>query len=163
MGNTSCYSNTHRRIRNTTSNLIGLTNTSQRASHRTQYHIFQEKSPIQNKRHYEIPPVDLFQTRYYNTEILMEDFSNEQECAICFEPFRQRDIVARLECLCIYHQQCLDQWSQRKRCCPLHMDKMISTNINQFISSTQIKQEEKEQETNVRLSHSNSTENDLKE
>jgi len=163
MGNKSCYSNNHRRIRNTAPNLIGLTNT----SHLTQYHIVHEKSPTQHERNYENPPVDieqkyildLFLTPYYNIEILTDDINNEQECAICFEPFCQKDIVARLECLCIYHKQCLDEWGQRKRCCPLHMDKMILTNRNKFISSTQIKQEENEHETNVGILNSHSKEN----
>jgi len=155
MGNKSCYSNNHKRITKATSNLIDLTNTLQHVSPLTQYHMFHDKSPTQPND--KIPSidikqkhiVDLFLTPYYNIEILTDNLNNEQECVICFEPFCQKDIVARLECLCIYHKQCLDEWGQRKRCCPLHMDKMIITNRNKFISSIQIKQEENEQEMNV--------------
>jgi hypothetical protein len=111
MGNKSCYSNIRRRIRN---------NTSQ--------HPY-DKTPEQNQRTYEITPIDikqkhfidLFLVPYYNIEILPDDFNTEQECGICFEYFHQKDIIARLECLCIYHKKCLDEWGQRKRCCPLHM------------------------------------------
>jgi len=156
MENKSCYSNTRR---NTTSNLIGLTNISQYVPELTQYHIFHDKSLAQHERSYKIPPVDLFLAPYYNIEILTDNLDNEQECGICFELFCQKDIVARLECLCIYHKQCLDEWGQRKRCCPLHMDKMIIANRNKFISSTQIKQEKNIQETNICISNSNSKEN----
>ncbi|CAF2356178.1 unnamed protein product [Rotaria sp. Silwood2] len=153
MGNRSCYSNIRRRIQNTTSTLIDLTNSSQHASHMTQYRIFHDKSPVQQQNRYEITSIDrkqqhlidLFLVPYYNIEILTDNLNNEQECAICFEPFYQQDIVARLECLCIYHKKCLDEWGQRRRCCPLHMDKMISlTTLNKFISSTQMIQEQKQ-------------------
>ncbi len=92
----------------------------------------------------EIPSIDiqqiyideLFLPSYYNTEILTENLQHEQECAICFEPFYQRDIIARLECLCIYHKRCLDQWNQRKRCCPLHMDKALLTTNHEELSNS---------------------------
>lgn len=127
MGNKSCYSNTRR---NHPSNRINLTNTSQHQSHQTQYHIFHDKSSEPYERRVQIPSIDLFLTPYYNIEILSDNLNNEQECGICFEYFRQKDIVARLECLCIYHKQCLDEWNQRKRSCPLHMDEMILNNRN---------------------------------
>ncbi len=125
MGNKSCCSNTHRR-RNT---LIDLTNTSSYVPHLP----LNKSSDIQ-----QIYIAELFLPSYYNIEILTDDLQHEQECSICFEPFYQHDIIARLECLCIYHKRCLDQWNQRKRCCPLHMDKTLLThNHEELISSTQ--------------------------
>jgi E3 ubiquitin-protein ligase ZNRF1/2 len=153
MGNKSCYSNIRRRMRNNnTSNFINLTNPQQRSSPMSQYHICHDKTP---EHRYEIASVDikqkhlidLFLLPYYNIEILSDDLNNEQECGICFEPFYQKNIVARLECLCIYHKQCLDEWGQRKRCCPLHMDKITLT------TSIQVMQEEKQQETNFYISN----------
>jgi hypothetical protein len=148
-------------MRNNTTTRIGLTNISQDNSRVTQYHTLHDKSPTQqeprgddkkqiqhdDKTHLVIfyeqqkQLVDLFLLPYYNIETLTDDINHEQECAICFEPFYQQDIVARLECLCIYHKQCLDEWGRRKRCCPLHMDKMILTHKNKFRSSTELEQE----------------------
>lgn len=120
MGNKSCYSNPRK---NTNSNRMNLTNNiSQTLSYQSQYHIFHDKSFEQ----YAL--IDRYLKPYYNIEILSDNLHNEQECGICFEYFHQKDIVARLECLCIYHKKCLDEWGQRKRCCPLHMDKMIFIN-----------------------------------
>ncbi len=134
MGNKSCCSNTYR-TRNPHSNLIDLTNTSQYVPHLT---LPNKSSEISSSDFQQKYLVELFLPSYYNIEILTDDLHHEQECAICFEPFHQRDIIARLECLCIYHKQCLDQWSRRQQCCPLHMDKALLTiNREELISSTQ--------------------------
>ncbi|CAF3186470.1 unnamed protein product [Rotaria socialis] len=133
-----------------TSGRIALTNSPQHASRMSQFHILHDKFPVGQEQKYEISPVDikqkhlvnLFLTPYYNTEILSYNLHNDQECAICFEPFCRQDTVARLECLCIYHKKCLDEWGQRKRCCPLHMDKIVLTNLNKFNSSNQFLQEQ---------------------
>lgn len=44
------------------------------------------------------------------------------ECVICFEEFQPGDRVGRLECLCVYHEQCILGWFQRKGMgsCPVH-------------------------------------------
>lgn len=44
------------------------------------------------------------------------------ECVICFEEFEPGDRVGRLECLCVYHEQCILGWFQRKGVgsCPIH-------------------------------------------
>ena len=138
MGNKSCYENARRRMQSTISHLIDPTNTSQDDSRVNQHAIFHNKYPVQYQHRYDIIPVDIkqkplvgsFLVPYYNVEILSEDFSREQECTICFERFYQQDIIARLDCLCIYHKKCLDEWSQRKRCCHLYMDKTMLTNVN---------------------------------
>ena len=123
MGNKFCCSSTTRRPRHTRRNFTDIpTNVP---------HIpLKKSSNIQ-----EIFIEDLFLPPYYNIEILHDDLQHEQECAICFEPFYQGEIIARLECLCIYHKRCLDQWNQRKRCCPLHMDKSLLTATHEeFVS-----------------------------
>lgn len=43
-----------------------------------------------------------------------------EECTICFEEFSLGDTLARLECFCVFHKACLDNWLSRKQCCPLH-------------------------------------------
>ncbi|KAK9479678.1 FYVE zinc finger-domain-containing protein [Lipomyces japonicus] len=45
-----------------------------------------------------------------------------KECVICFEEFEKDDVVARLECLCVYHRQCIKAWFDKKGVgeCPIH-------------------------------------------
>ncbi|KAH9938547.1 uncharacterized protein B0H18DRAFT_866827 [Fomitopsis serialis] len=44
----------------------------------------------------------------------------ECECAICLEEFVKGSTVARLSCLCSFHNACLSSWLQRGRSCPIH-------------------------------------------
>ncbi|KAK0425629.1 hypothetical protein QR680_009295 [Steinernema hermaphroditum] len=53
----------------------------------------------------------------YNDDILTDD---KGECAICLEDMAAGDKIARLPCLCIYHKKCIDEWFERKNCCPEH-------------------------------------------
>ncbi|KAK9463362.1 uncharacterized protein V1516DRAFT_697895 [Lipomyces oligophaga] len=45
-----------------------------------------------------------------------------KECVICFEDFKAGDVVARLECLCVYHRKCIKAWFEKKGVgeCPIH-------------------------------------------
>ncbi|KAK9389853.1 FYVE zinc finger-domain-containing protein [Lipomyces mesembrius] len=45
-----------------------------------------------------------------------------KECVICFEEFEKHDLVARLECLCVYHRKCIKAWFDKKGVgeCPIH-------------------------------------------
>lgn len=52
-----------------------------------------------------------------DTELLDPD----RECMICFEEYKVGQTCARLECFCVFHKACLDNWLSRKQCCPLHM------------------------------------------
>jgi len=42
------------------------------------------------------------------------------ECVICLEEFQKGSMVARLSCLCSFHNACLSSWLQRGRSCPVH-------------------------------------------
>ncbi|EPT02761.1 hypothetical protein FOMPIDRAFT_1059042 [Fomitopsis schrenkii] len=42
------------------------------------------------------------------------------ECAICLEEFVKGSTIARLSCLCSFHNACLSSWLQRGRSCPIH-------------------------------------------
>jgi len=44
-----------------------------------------------------------------------------EECTICFEEYAIGETLARLECFCVYHKTCLNNWLSRKQCCPLHL------------------------------------------
>jgi len=54
---------------------------------------------------------------YYNEDVLLDD---KGECAICLDEMNTGCTIARLPCLCIYHKACIDEWFQRKNCCPEH-------------------------------------------
>jgi len=45
---------------------------------------------------------------------------NAQECSICMVEYDVGDQLARLECLCKFHQACITEWFGRKQECPLH-------------------------------------------
>ncbi|KAH8106102.1 hypothetical protein BXZ70DRAFT_886506 [Cristinia sonorae] len=42
------------------------------------------------------------------------------ECVICLDEFVTSSTVARLSCLCTFHNTCLTSWLQRGRSCPVH-------------------------------------------
>jgi len=42
------------------------------------------------------------------------------ECVICLEEFVEGSMVARLSCLCSFHNACLSSWLQRGKTCPVH-------------------------------------------
>ncbi|KAH9943326.1 uncharacterized protein BXZ73DRAFT_87675 [Epithele typhae] len=42
------------------------------------------------------------------------------ECVICLEEFVTGSTVARLSCLCSFHNACLSSWLQRGKSCPVH-------------------------------------------
>ena len=44
----------------------------------------------------------------------------EGECEICFDEMEAGDRVARLNCLCIYHEACISEWFSRGNFCPIH-------------------------------------------
>ena len=45
---------------------------------------------------------------------------NAQECSICMVEYDVGDELARLECLCKFHKECIVEWLRRKAECPLH-------------------------------------------
>ncbi|CAO3589453.1 unnamed protein product [Absidia cylindrospora] len=59
---------------------------------------------------------------------LMEGVSQVgDECPICFEEFQVGNKIARMVCLCSYHQRCLREWLDRGKGCPIHYDSNIGT------------------------------------
>lgn len=53
---------------------------------------------------------------------LTKEPEDMEECVICLEDFHQGEKVARLECLCYFHNKCLKDWIQKKGYCecPVH-------------------------------------------
>lgn len=52
-------------------------------------------------------------------DCLGED-GNPQECSICMVEYDVGDQLARLECLCRFHRECIVEWFGRRQECPLH-------------------------------------------
>ncbi|BDD60381.1 hypothetical protein MPDQ_002368 [Monascus purpureus] len=42
------------------------------------------------------------------------------ECTICMEEYEVGQQLVRLECLCKFHKQCIAEWFERKKECPVH-------------------------------------------
>jgi len=93
----------------------------------------QSKKEIETKKNViefkETPPTIEY---YANLDVQPHDYIAAKviidvpdlECSICFENFRRTDITARLVCMCLYHQKCIEDWYRikMKRECPLHSD-----------------------------------------
>jgi len=58
--------------------------------------------------------------RNYIIDTIQED--DGKECTICFEEFQKGNSIARLDCFCVFHKHCLEQWFRKTRVCPLHKD-----------------------------------------
>ncbi|XP_002511547.2 E3 ubiquitin-protein ligase RNF181 [Ricinus communis] len=54
-----------------------------------------------------------------NLEKIKADGSTEQQCIICLEELLIGSEVTRLPCLHVYHKQCIINWLQKSRFCPL--------------------------------------------
>ena len=44
-----------------------------------------------------------------------------RECSICFEDFEEGQRIAVLDCLCQFHEKCIDAWFERGKFCPFHV------------------------------------------
>jgi len=49
----------------------------------------------------------------------------DTECTICYEEFEEGAVIARLDCFCIFHKKCIDQWFKKSNKCPLHKDEFL--------------------------------------
>ncbi|KAF8341512.1 uncharacterized protein EI90DRAFT_2905326, partial [Cantharellus anzutake] len=58
--------------------------------------------------------------RYLVYKLPQESVLIGVECVICLEEFERGTLVARLSCLCTFHNHCLSAWLQRGRACPIH-------------------------------------------
>ena len=68
----------------------------------------------------------------YLIQTIKQDQLQNMECSICFEDFilgkivfnsmliSQDQEIARLDCLCIYHHECIRAWFVKQHSCPLH-------------------------------------------
>ncbi|KAN0033346.1 hypothetical protein ACTA71_002770 [Dictyostelium dimigraforme] len=56
----------------------------------------------------------------YSTSILENDLSEDVECPICLEEFTKGQSVARLECWCIFHTNCISEYLLKSKKCPVH-------------------------------------------
>jgi hypothetical protein len=64
-------------------------------------------------------PVQMLPFIATEKDCLGEDGS-PQECSICMVEYDVGDQLARLECLCRFHRECIVEWFERKQECPLH-------------------------------------------
>ncbi|TPX30946.1 hypothetical protein SmJEL517_g05626 [Synchytrium microbalum] len=57
----------------------------------------------------------------YTVQVLTQDMPG-RECAICFEEFVKSQRIARLNCLCVFHQDCIQSWFSKTThgSCPVH-------------------------------------------
>jgi hypothetical protein len=41
------------------------------------------------------------------------------DCIICLDPFEQDQLLYELTCNHVFHYQCIDQWHEINKCCPV--------------------------------------------
>lgn len=46
--------------------------------------------------------------------------SQNKDCTICFEEFQLDQSIAVLNCLCQFHEKCIEAWFERGKSCPFH-------------------------------------------
>lgn len=69
------------------------------------------------------PLTDVVPLRYVSFELNDHDKMIGDECPICFEEYEPYQKIARLECWCVFHVNCIKAWKSQKagtRGCPLH-------------------------------------------
>ena len=54
-----------------------------------------------------------------NKKIITLNEINEKECIICFEEYKEGDIIIELDCKHIYHDPCISKWLQKDLSCPI--------------------------------------------
>ena len=55
-------------------------------------------------------------------EETLEEAIPDKECTICFDTFEEGDKIVRLDCWCIYHKDCAQEWFDKVKqtACPVH-------------------------------------------
>ena len=45
--------------------------------------------------------------------------STDEECIICYDKYKNNDLVRRIQCKHYYHKHCIDHWLNQKTTCPM--------------------------------------------
>ena len=56
----------------------------------------------------------------YSTHRWRLEMGSGKECSICYEEFLVGQRIAVLNCLCQYHEKCINAWFERGKHCPYH-------------------------------------------
>lgn len=60
--------------------------------------------------------------------------TQNEECAICLQPFDEDELIREIQCGHIYHQTCLDGWSIKNNTCPLCRQPLKTKNKNWLVN-----------------------------
>jgi len=64
--------------------------------------------------------LSLYRSRFV-VQQLTSDLNSSIECAICLDPFMEGQSVARVDCMCLFHSCCFNEWMKRSPYCPSHI------------------------------------------
>jgi len=70
------------------------------------------------------PSVHLPQSKdkaLFVVQVLENNLEIPNECSICFDSFLKGHKTVRLDCLCLYHEECFVPWFEKSPFCPLHI------------------------------------------
>jgi len=57
------------------------------------------------------PPISTNSAKYVETTLSK---NLDMECTICFEPFNLGQVIVTIECMCVYHKTCANNWWKKK-------------------------------------------------
>jgi hypothetical protein len=73
-----------------------------------------ERWAMESRTHVRKLPVET----YCKAALTMDADDSEHQCLVCQCEYNQGDKMRRLPCSHVFHQDCVDQWLQRKDVCP---------------------------------------------
>ena len=47
------------------------------------------------------------------------DKQDDDTCTICFEEYKHKALIKKLDCDHYYHSHCIDKWLKTKKSCPI--------------------------------------------
>ena len=53
-------------------------------------------------------------------------------CIICFENFKENEMILKLNCFHIFHKNCIENWLKNYSICPICKNEKINENIIKY-------------------------------
>jgi hypothetical protein len=75
------------------------------------------------------------ENKEYNEDVKLNEYNfcdlgdetrkNNENCSICFENFKDNEIVNVTNCNHIYHNNCISEWTKINKTCPLCRESIL--------------------------------------
>jgi len=64
-------------------------------------------------------PTRIFKLKSKKGSANSQEDSNQRSCCICFDDYKENEMVRTLPCLHFFHKECIDRWLFKSQTCPL--------------------------------------------